>query len=739
MTPDSVFQTFAAFPGAVLEPAARSLVFAGVAGLTLAVVRAKSVALRMTMWRTVLIVALAMPVLGLLMPPLPVFVPVLARFSQAQVAAVNVARQETEAHFVGAVKRSPRSENDVFSYSYRISGTNPVAVVAPSAVPAAARRAIPWVAIGCGVYGAVAIFLLMRLMLGVILGRRLERGSRTIEDREAVARLRFFAGSANLRVLPRLAESEFLSVPVTFGVARPAILLPGGWREWEAGELDAVLAHEISHVVRRDALAERLSLVHRAIFWFSPLSWWLDRHLAELAEEASDDAALAAGADRTRYAETLLGFFAALEAAPGRVWWQGVSMATAGQAEKRVDRILEWKGSVAMQIKRPVVVALIFLGVPVVCLTAAFRPTVENFHSTPNQEATRQEAAPQAPASPQATPAPAVAPLPAPAPQSAPTPAPASVPAPSPVPAALPNAAPTARPAMAPLVQVAPMQAMSAMAPPAQLKSYAPMHTAIAPMAPMAAMRMAPLAAMRAPQLSTTHSVVRIIRDEQYVIVSGNFRVSVSANSFTIGSNSEGGSDFVDSLRRTFPGDFIWFIRDGEAYVIRDAATIHRAMELFAPAQELERQQEELGKKQEVLGAQQEALGKKQEALGEQMEKVRVNVPDLTAEIQKLEAEVKKLGASGTQEDLGRIQEKVGEIQNKIGELQSAAGEQQGALGEKQGALGEEQGKLGEEQGRLGEEQGKLGEQEEEISRKASGEMKKLFDEAMAQGIAKAA
>lgn len=736
MTLGSVFETITAFPGAVLEPAARSLIFAGLAGLTLVVCRAKGVALRMTMWRTVLMVALAMPVLGLLMPPLPVFVPVLARFNRVQVAAANVGTQETKSHFVGAVNHSPRGENDAFSHGDRISGTNPVAVAAPSAVPAAARRAIPWVAIGGGVYAAVAIFLLMRLMLGVILGRRLERGSRTIDDGEAVARLRFFAGSANLRVLPRLAESEFLSVPVTFGVARPAILLPGGWREWEEGELDAVLAHEISHVVRRDALAERLSLVHRAIFWFSPLSWWLDRRLAELAEEASDDAALAAGADRTRYAETLLGFFAALEAAPGRVWWQGVSMATAGQAEKRVDRILEWKGSVAMRIKRPVVVAMIFLGVPVVCLTAAFRPTVENFHSTPNQGATRQEAAPQAPAPP------AVAPLPAPAPQSVPTPTPAQAPAPSPAPAALPNAAPTARPAMAPLVQVAPMQAMSAMAPPAQLKSYAPMHTAIAPMAPMAAMaamRMAPLVVMRAPQVSTTHSVVRIIRDQQYVIVSGNFRVSVSANSFTIGSDSEGGSDFADSLRRTFPGDFIWFIRDGKAYVIRDAATIHRAMELFAPAQELERQQEELGKKQEVLGAQQEALGKKQEALGEQMEKVHVNVPDLTAEIQKLEAEVKKLGASGTQEDLGRIQEKISEIQNKIGEVQSAAGEEQGALGEKQGALGEEQGKLGEEQGRLGEEQGKLGEQEEEISRKASGEMKKLFDEAIAQGLAKAA
>ena len=236
-------------------------------------------------------------------------------------------------------------------------------------------------AVACIIYASVAIFFLTRLLLGVSFGRRLDRNSHPIDDPQALERLHFFAQAAGLRGAPRLAESELLSVPVTFGIKDPSILLPATWREWEPAELDAVLAHEISHVARRDALTERLSLLHRAVFWFSPLSWWLDRRLAELAEEASDDAALAAGADRTRYAETVLGFFAALEAAPGRVWWQGVAMASAGQAEKRLDRILEWKGSVAMQLTKPVVVAVALLAIPVVCVTAAFRPTIENTRS----------------------------------------------------------------------------------------------------------------------------------------------------------------------------------------------------------------------------------------------------------------------------------------------------------------------------------------------------------------------
>ncbi len=138
-------------------------------------------------------------------------------------------------------------------------------------------------------------------------------------------------------------------------------------------------------MTRRDGLTQRLSLLHRAIFWFSPLAWWLDRHIADLAEQASDEAALSSGADCGDYARTLLGFFEALQTSPGRVWWQGVSMAKAGQAERsaeqRVERILAWKGSVAMgvmksRLKKSIAIAVVVLAVPVVYLAASVRPTI---------------------------------------------------------------------------------------------------------------------------------------------------------------------------------------------------------------------------------------------------------------------------------------------------------------------------------------------------------------------------
>ena len=507
------------------------------------------------------------------------------------------------------------------------------------------------------------------------------------------------------------------------GVLRSTILLPAGWREWDDAKLDAVVAHEVSHVARRDALTQRLSLLHRAIFWFSPLAWWLDRRLADLAEQASDEAALTCGADRKDYATTLLGFFEALHAAPGRVWWQGVAMAKAGQAEKRVERILSWKGSVAMRLKKSIAVVVVALVIPVVYLAAsvhAANNVAEPQHVPFLQEQTTPapRPAPAPKAQPGDAPEPALAPTsdatppPGPTPQSEPAPAPAAIAgtmsgrisgAPTPPSAPPPPLAPAAGIATTARAQVAPVSPVAPVAP-------------IAPVAPVA-----PVVARGQSTHSRSfsghgYSYAYGYDDEQrFVIVTGK------SDSLTMSGSTED-ARHVEKLRKTIPGDFIWFQRDEKSYIIRDQATIDRARKLWAP-------QEELGKKQEELGKQQEALGKQQEELGAQMEKIHVNVPDMTAELDKLKAELKKLSSGATVEQVGEIQSEIGELQSKIGDIQSHAGDQQGKLGEQMGALGEKQGKLGEQQGELGRQQGELAEE-------ASRQMKTLLDEAIAKGIA---
>jgi bla regulator protein blaR1 len=465
-----------------------------------------------------------------------------------------------------------------------------------------------------------------------------------------------------------------ISVPVTVGAFRSAILLPLGWRQWDDSKLNAVIAHELSHVSRRDALVQFVSFLHRSIFWFSPLAWWLDRRLATLAEEASDEAALSRGADRNDYAKTLVEFFEALQTAPGRIWWQGVSMARHGQAEQRVENILTFKGSIHM--KKSLVIALIVFSVPAVYLVASVRPAS---HTVPSMQQS------QAPATvPDTTSAPV---------DGASSTGPA-------------DAGPTA-----PSMPAAPAAGVSASRP-VSSAGTAPIAS-VAPLAPYASQ-----SGYGGYSYSYGRGYSNTYDDDdedRFIIASGK------SDSFTM-SGSTQDIRHVQRLKKQIPGDFIWFQRDEKSYIIRDQATIDRAKAFWAP-------QEELGKKQEALGKQQEALGKQQEALGKKMEEVKVNVPDMTAALDALKAKLQKLGPTATMDQIGELQSEIGELQSKMGEIQSRAGEQQSKLGAEQGKLGEEQGRLGEQQGELGRRQGELG-------REASIKMKSLLDEAIKNGKA---
>lgn len=725
MTPIPAFPASASL-AQLLNSAARSLALACGAGLGLAAFRVKRTDVRLFAWSTVLYGALAMPLLQQVLPPLPLRAPAFLQHASFRYAAsepvsssVRISQVPASAAPAFANETSTKSGEPAQAALYTetvrrdSSSSTPLSAAQPTSLTAripSAWSSIQWSEVEAAVYLAVAFVFLLRFAVGLAFARRLRKASRRIDEPRVTSRLASRVSDSGLSSLPLVAESELISVPVTMGALHCTILVPAGWREWTDAKLDAVIAHEISHVARRDALTQRLSLLHCAFFWFSPLAWWLDRHLADLAEQASDEAALSCGADRKDYARILLEFFEALQAAPGRVWWQGVSMAKAGQAEKRLERILCWRGAVTMRLKKSMAVAVVALAVPALYLAASVHPAAaalapQHLHITADQTAPPRSApAPRAETS--GTPAPSeatLAPEPAePAPQAELPPAPVAI-------SGTINGGISGAPPY-PMAPVAPVPPNSA--PPAG-STVNPPNAALAPLA---------RGGWPSQSSSSGSSDGRGFSyhygyddNLRFVIVSGK------TDSFTM-SGSSIDAEHVEKLRKKIQGDFIWFQSDEKSYIIRDQAMIEQARKFWAP-------QEELGKKQEELGKQQEALGKQQEEIGARMEQIHVNVPDMTAELDKLKAELKALSSGATVEQVGHIQSEIGELQSKIGELQSRAGDQQSKLGEQMGALGEKQGKLGEQQGELGRQQG-------ELARQANRQMKQLLDESITKGTA---
>jgi RND family efflux transporter MFP subunit len=140
------------------------------------------------------------------------------------------------------------------------------------------------------------------------------------------------------------------------------------WREWNREKLDAVLAHERSHIERRDPLVQVASAFHRALLWFSPFAWFLHSRIVRTAEEASDDAGVRAIQDRASYAELLLDFVQrgvrvrTTSAA-------GVPMARYGRADHRIHRILD-ATSLSCGVTKRAIAAIVLIGVPLAYLAA---------------------------------------------------------------------------------------------------------------------------------------------------------------------------------------------------------------------------------------------------------------------------------------------------------------------------------------------------------------------------------
>jgi bla regulator protein BlaR1 len=95
--------------------------------------------------------------------------------------------------------------------------------------------------------------------------------------------------------------------PGVFGIFRPKLILPEGIADrLTPAQLEAVIAHELCHIRRRDNLFAAIHMVVEAIFWFHPLVWWIGARLLDERERACDEEVLRRGSDPAVYAEGIL-------------------------------------------------------------------------------------------------------------------------------------------------------------------------------------------------------------------------------------------------------------------------------------------------------------------------------------------------------------------------------------------------------------------------------------------------
>jgi beta-lactamase regulating signal transducer with metallopeptidase domain len=214
-------------------------------------------------------------------------------------------------HDMIAVTRLPFAP-ELFARIEASSVLSPAEPIAPYVTPP------NWRGLATVLWFAMFSALMLRLLAGLALSWRIVRAATPVRED--------WVGGFDVRT------SQQVNAPATFG---SVILLPADHAAWTPARRLAVLAHEGAHVARRDFAIQLAASVNRTIFWFNPFSWWLRRHLSDLAEAASDDAAIARLNDRLGYAEILLEISGRVASLPG-----AISMARGSDVASRIERIL---------------------------------------------------------------------------------------------------------------------------------------------------------------------------------------------------------------------------------------------------------------------------------------------------------------------------------------------------------------------------------------------------------------
>jgi bla regulator protein blaR1 len=151
---------------------------------------------------------------------------------------------------------------------------------------------------------------LVVLLLWCVRWRRISaaiRDSKPLREGREVETLRRLECVGSMENSIEMVLSYAAVEPGIFGIARPVLVWPMGISErLEDAHLEAILAHEVWHVRRRDNLTAAIHMIVEAVFWFYPLAWWLGARLVQERENACDEEVLRLGNRRHVYAEGIL-------------------------------------------------------------------------------------------------------------------------------------------------------------------------------------------------------------------------------------------------------------------------------------------------------------------------------------------------------------------------------------------------------------------------------------------------
>jgi len=150
-----------------------------------------------------------------------------------------------------------------------------------------------------------------------------------------------FAEKLQVKRAVRLLQSGYIKMPVVVGHLKPVILIPVGLLAGlPAGQVEAILLHELAHIRRNDYFINFLQNIAETIFFFNPGLLWMSTLLREERENCCDDIALEQTQNKIGFVQALISF------KEHELYGSGYAVAFPGKKNyllRRVSRIMSNK------------------------------------------------------------------------------------------------------------------------------------------------------------------------------------------------------------------------------------------------------------------------------------------------------------------------------------------------------------------------------------------------------------
>jgi len=182
----------------------------------------------------------------------------------------------------------------------------PVPLATAGAGSGAAPAGVAWMpALVTAWLGGVSL-LLARLAGGIWRVRSMRRAGRALSPSIWQSASDRLSRRLGLRRAVRVADATFVDGPVVIGWLRPVVLLPvAAVAGLTPEQVEAILAHELAHVRRHDALINAVQTLAETVLFYHPAVWWLSSRIRAEREHCCDDVALTVSGDAFGYASAL--------------------------------------------------------------------------------------------------------------------------------------------------------------------------------------------------------------------------------------------------------------------------------------------------------------------------------------------------------------------------------------------------------------------------------------------------